>query len=179
MQIPVQLLTSIAIAAAITALELAGWLTLSPLYSRLLPLRKPVPPDLPVPSDASRRQDRRGRGAYVTWRWHPRSQTLIFRRRIELGRKPYSVGRLRLTERGQWELSWAPFPLFAWPAAVAAWIAMLLAVGWAAVPGGMLVMALATGLFGLAVVANLWLSRRAFERHIWPELQEQVQDWLG
>jgi hypothetical protein len=177
--LPAPLLLSLAIAAGIVLLELLGWVILHPGYARLLPLRRTPPPDLPTPRGATLGEPRRGSGEHVTWRWDPRARAVFFRRRLELGRKPYCTGRLQLDGRGAWALSWAPFPFFAWPAAGAAWIAMLLAVGWAQLPGGLLVMALATGLFGLAIAANLWLSRRAFERLIWPELQEQLRDWLA
>jgi len=167
-----------AIAAAIGVLELVGWFTLCPRYTRLLPFRREVPPDLPVPTGDLLARDERGAGDRVAWRWRAGSRAVIFRRRVEPGRKPYCIGRLQLTDRG-WVLSWAPFPFFAWPAALAAWFAVLLGLGWGSTPGGTVIMGAATALFLAAIAANLWLSRGAFERWVWPELQEQVRDWLG
>ncbi len=177
--LPLPVVLSMAIAAGFSALEILGWALLSPSYGRLLPLRRPVPADLPIPGAEDRQREHRGRGERVTWRWHPGSQALIFRRRVELGRKPYCIGRMRLDDNDRWQLSWAPFPFFAWPAVAAAWVAVLLGLGWAAIPGGLVVMSLATAMFLLVTAANLWLSKRAFERMVWPELQEQVRDWLG
>ena len=176
--IPNPVLMSLAIAGAISALEVVGWFILSPHFTRLLPLGRPVPPELPTPAGDALEREERGSGAYVTWRWHPRSRALLFRRRLEPGRKPYCIGRLQLDHRGGWQLAWAPFPFFAWPAAGAAWFAGLVGLGWARTPGGGAVAMGATFLFGLVILANLWLSRRAFDSLVWPELQEQLREWL-
>jgi hypothetical protein len=175
---PAPVLASLAIAAAITALELVGWLILCPRFTRLLPFRRSVPEGLPTPKGEDLRTEQRGRSEHVAWRWHPGSRALLFRRRLELGRKPYCIGRLHLDHDGRWVLQWAPFPLFAWPAAAAAWVAVLLGLGWAALPGGLLVMTIASALFLLVIGANLWLSRRAFDSLIWPEVKEQLREWL-
>ena len=176
--LPTPLLLSLAIAAAFTALEVVGWFILCPRFTRLLPFRRPVPEGLPIPEGEDLRTEQRGRGEHVAWRWHPGSRALLFRRRLEPGRKPYCIGRLHLGQDGRWSLQWAPFPFFTWPAAAAAWVAVLLGLGWAAMPGGIVVMSMASSLFLLVIAANLWLSRRAFDSLIWPEMQEQLRGWL-
>ncbi len=177
--IPAPVLLSLAIAAGIIALEVAGWVILCPRFTRLLPFRRAVPGELPTPRGEERAQQRRGSGEHVTWRWHPGSQALLFRNRIELGRKPYCIGRIRLDGQGRWSLAWAPFPFFSWPAGAAAWFAYLLGIGWAETPGGSLVTVMASAIFLLVILSNLYLSRRAFDRIVWPEMQQQLQDWLG
>ena len=172
-------LISLAIAAGITSLELVGWFILCPRFTRLLPFQRPVPEGLPTPQGRQLEQEQRGSGERVAWRWHPGSRALLFRRRLEPGRKPYCIGRLSLDRGGRWALKWAPFPFFTWPAAVGVWIAAFLGRGWLDIPGGSLVALAATALFALVIAANLWLSRRAFDHIVWPELQEQVRDWLG
>jgi len=176
---PTPVLLSLAIAAFVGVLELVGWFILCPRYSRLLPFRKEVPADLPLPTGEVLNRDERGRGEYTVWRWHAGHRALIFRRRLEPGRKPYCIGRLQLDDQGGWSLSWAPFPFFAWPAAAAAWFILLIGLGWAHSPGGGVMMTVASALFVLVIVANLYLSRRAFDRIVWPELQEQVRDLLA
>jgi hypothetical protein len=177
--LPPPLLASLLITAGFIALELVGWLILHPRYARLLPFRRPVPEDLPRPKGDEIERAWCGSGERVTWRWHPGSRALLFRRRLEPGRKPYCIGRLHLDARGRWQLQWAPFPFFAWPAAISAWVVTLLALGWAAMPGGALIMGVATLLFLLAIAANLHLSRRAFERVVWPELQRQLREQIS
>ena len=177
--VPTPALISVAIAGAISAQELLGWFILCPRFSRLLPFQRPVDPGLPTPAGPALDQPARGSGEQVTWRWHPGSRALLFRRRITPGRKPYSMGRLHLGRDGRWSLRWAPIPFFSWPAACAAWFAWLLGIGWADSPGGGVIMAMASGLFLSVVLANLYISRRSFDRVVWPELQRQLREWLG
>jgi len=155
-------LMSVAIAAIVCALELVGWSMLSPRYARLLPSRRPVPDELPVPRGEELVREHRARGEKVIWRWHPGARAVIFRRRLEPRRRPYFMGCLQLRTDGSWSLSWAPTPLFGWPAAVGAWFAVLLVLGWAAVPGCAPIMGVATTLLLLIIAANLHLSLRAF-----------------
>lgn len=176
---PTPVLLSLAIAGGVAALELVGWLILCPRFTRLLPFRRPIPTHLPVPTGERRGQPTRGRCERVVWRWFPGPGAWVFRRRVEPGRKPYCIGRLELRADGRWVLSWAPFPFFSWPALLAAWVAVLIGLGWTAMPGGTLVAGVATLLLLLVVAANLHLSRLAFERVVWPEAQQQLEDWLG
>ncbi len=177
--LPAPVLMSIAIAAALIALELLGWFALSPRLARLLPFAGEVPRGLPTPGGARLSEPARGTGPHVAWRWHPGSRARIFRRRLEPGRKPYCIGCLSLDARGAWRLRWAPFPLFGWAAATASWFAAILGLGWTALPGGLLISGAASLLFLLAIAANLHLSRRAFERLVWPEAQQQLRVWLA
>jgi len=176
--LPIPVMWSIVITGVIVALEAAGWFILTPRYARLLPLRRPAPVGLPTPQGDQLTQPARGRGEYVAWRWDPGSRSLLFRRRLEPGRKPYCIGRLHLDATGRWTLSWAPFPFFAWPAATAAWFVLLVGLGWAHTPGGGVMVSVATAIFLAVVLANLALSRAAFDRKVWPEAQEQLRGWL-
>ncbi len=176
--LPAPVLYSLAMASGVALLELLGWYLMSPWLHSLLPLRLPVP-ELPRVTVPDRLADFSGSAEYVTWRWRPAQRAVHFRRRVELGRKPYSMGSLRLQADGSWELAWAPFPFFSW-VAIMAWLLVYLGA-WvlprSAMGPGFAVLAVVA--FVAVISANLYLSRRAFLSRIWPELRRELLDWLG
>ncbi len=173
MPVPAPVAVSLLIAGGIAALELLGWAALLQPYFVLLPFRGRLD-SLPKVSNPAELEDFAGNGTYTTWRWHAASRSLLFRRRVELGRRPYCSGRLVLKQDGSWELRWAPFPFFAWAAGVAAFFAYLFGLGYPSgfvLPGSVVLL--------LVVAANLWLSRRAFVGKVWPELRSELSRWLA
>ena len=175
---PPAAIASLCIAAAFSTLEILAWVLLVPLYARLLPLRGTVPADLPR-GRAEALAGFAGSGRWIRWRWVPAEGALLFRNTLGPGRRPWSMGRLALRLDGAWTLTWAPVPLFTWPAAAAAlyaWCAGMRATG---VPLGPGHAALLVG--GLALIAglNLALGWRDFQVRVWPEVQEALRGRLG
>ncbi|MFH1466966.1 MAG: hypothetical protein ABIO70_21465 [Pseudomonadota bacterium] len=173
--LPPAVLASLAVAGVVAGVEVLGWALLAPLYGRLLPFSRAVA-DLPRVRDPKVLDDFYGSGRHVTWRWRPGAQAILFRRRIEPSRRPWSTGALFLRADGSWRLAWAPFPFFTWAAVAAAWVAWLLGQG-ARLP--LPLFAGASGVLVLVIAANLWLSRQAFLRLVWPELRGELVGWVG
>ncbi len=104
--------------------------------------------------------------------------SMVFRRRLGLGRKAYVGGNIRFGHDGSPELRWAPYPLVMYPALPAIMLPFLyLDQGEPLSPMG----------FGFAMVAailivggiNLFMGRWFLKRTLLPELQSQLESWLA
>ena len=149
--------------------ELVGFANTSPsLYARL-PFKHQQSVPLPDTDEAVLQQDATGDTATGTWRYISSLRLLVFRRRFEMGRKPYSMGCFTFDSDGRATLRWSPFPLFSLPLLVLLGPALgyvlwtqTQAIPFAVVP---------TLLFVLVWAANWLLSRNHFLGTLLPEIE--------
>ena len=162
---------------ALVVVELVLWYKLHASLLPLLVLRHRPVRELPRVQDVHKLHDFQGNGFTVSWRTLREQRTILFRRRMSMGRKAYVCGAVVFGRDGRPVVRWAPSPLLLY---------LLL-------PGLLLPMAFLEGggrhdtfvFLGAILVATVLVGSINAVGAWWflkktglPELQQQLEGWL-